>query len=441
MEIIIKIVQFLFSLSILVMVHELGHFTFARLFKTRVEKFRIFFSYKKPLWSKKIGETDFGIGWIPLGGYVKIAGMIDESMDRAQMKKPAQPWEFRSKPAWQRLLIMVGGVLYNLLFAWFLYTISLGVWGEQYLSLDKVADGLVVSEQGERIGFRTGDKVLSIYGESVERFREINSRIMVDGPGEVEVLREGKIESIFVRDDEIGRLINEGGMVFTVPRIPFVVADVAPGGGADLAKLQKGDKILAVNGVSLPFFDQYGDVLRTYANESVDIDIEREGMLVSQRVAIDSLGRIGVYAVSPFSLLDLEQANYSFFKAIPVGLKKAKATTLDYVKQLRLIFSPEVKATESLGGFITIGSIFPSVWDWQSFWALTAFLSILLGVMNILPIPALDGGHVILLLFEMVTGKKPSLRFLEIVQMVGIVLIFALVIFANANDLIRLFTK
>ena len=439
MEILIKIAQFLLSLTILVLVHELGHFTFARLFKTRVEKFRIFFSFKKPLWKRTIGETDFGFGWIPLGGYVKIAGMIDESMDVDQMKKPAQPWEFRSKPAWQRLLIMVGGVLFNLLFAWFLYTTSVSVWGEQYLSMDQVENGLVVTDFGYNMGFRTGDKVLSIYGEPVERYRDLNTDILVNGPGEVLVARDGIEQSVYVRDDEIGRIINEGGMIFTVPRIPFVIGDLVPEGGAAMAQLQKGDHILGINDSSLNFFDQYTGVLKDFAGQQVTLQVERDSLIMVREVEVDSLGRIGVYAVSPFSLLPLEQKSYSFFEAVPRGLSKAKQTAEDYIKQLGLIFSPEVKAVKSLGGFISIGNIFPNVWDWQSFWSLTAFLSILLGVMNILPIPALDGGHVILLLFEMLTGRKPSLRFLEIVQMIGIVLILALVVLANANDLIRFF--
>lgn len=441
MEVLVKIAQFLLSLSLLVVVHEMGHFTFARLFRVRVDKFRIFFDYKFSLWKKKIGATDFGFGWIPLGGYVKIAGMVDESMDLDQMKKPAQPWEFRSKPAWQRLLIMVAGVLYNLLFAWLIYTMSLSIWGEQYLPVDQISDGLVATEIGRDIGFQTGDRVLSVYGEPVQRFRDINASILVDGPGEVRVLRDGHELSVFVRDDEIGRVINGEGVVFSVPRVPFVIGGLVPEGGAMQAQLLEGDHILAVNDQELPFFDQYKEALHGLSNEVVEVLFERDGVQLTSQVRLDSLGRLGVFAVSPFSLLQLEQRTYTFVESIPRGLRKAQQTTVDYIKQLRLIFSPEVKAVDSLGGFITIGNIFPSTWDWQSFWSLTAFLSILLGVMNILPIPALDGGHVVLLLYEMISGKKPSLRFLEIVQMIGILFILALVILANANDLIRLFAK
>ena len=441
MEIIIKIVQFLLSLTILVLVHELGHFLFARLFKTRVEKFRIFFDYKFSIWKTKIGDTDFGFGWIPLGGYVKIAGMIDESMDTEQMKKPAQPWEFRSKPAWQRLFIMIGGVLFNLIFAWLIYSVSLNVWGESYLPNTSVVDGVVCTDIAKEIGFVTGDKIISVYGEKVDRYSTINGDILMNAPGEIEVLRDGKSTTVYVRSDEIGDILSADGILFASPRIPFQIAQLAPGGGADVAKLQAGDSFVSVNGQPLVFFDQYREVLSQYANTTVAMEVSRDGIIVEAMVPIDSLGKVGVYAVSPYSLLAIESHNYTFLSAIPKGFAKAKATTIDYVKQLKLIVSPEVKASESLGGFITIGSIFPGFWNWEAFWGLTAFLSILLGVMNILPIPALDGGHVVLLLYEIITRRKPSQRFLEVVQMIGIFFILALVIFANANDIIRLFVK
>ncbi len=441
MEIIIKIAQFLLSLTILVFVHEMGHFTFARLFKIRVEKFRIFIDYKFTFWKKKIGETDFGIGWIPLGGYVKIAGMVDESLDLDQMKKPAKPWEFRSKPTWQRLLVMIGGVLYNLIFACLLYIISFNIWGEQYLPVENITDGFVVSEQGQAVGFKTGDKVLSIYGQKVERYSEINARLLMDAPGEVEVLRNGQTVSVYVREDEIGNLINDGGVFFEMPRAPFEIARLAPDGSAISSGLQIGDRITGINGVDMPFFDQYSEVLMPFAGQSVEVSFLRDDIALSAMVTLDSLGHIGVNALSPFSLLKMERKTYSLLASIPLGFQKAGRTTRDYVKQLKMLFSPNIKVVNSLGGFITIGSIFPSVWNWQAFWGLTAFLSILLGVMNILPIPALDGGHVILLLYEMITGKKPSLKFLEIVQTIGILFILALVILANGNDLVRLFFK
>lgn len=441
MEIIVKIAQFLLSLTILVLVHELGHFLLARLFNIRVEKFRIFFDYKFTLWKKKIGETDFGFGWIPLGGYVKISGMIDESMDTEQMSKPAQPWEFRSKPAWQRLLVMIAGVVFNLIFAWIIYSVSLNVWGERYLPNENVVNGVVCTEVAKSIGFETGDKILSIYGEDVDRYSAMNGKILMDAPGEVIVLRDGQRKTVYVRSDEVGEILSSDGLLFLSPRIPFVIAQLAPGGGAEKGGLQDGDKLVSVNGESLDFFDQYATVLRGYANKDVSVGVLRGDELIEAVVPIDSLGKIGVYAVSPTSLLEVESSSYTLASSIPKGFAKAKETTVDYVKQLKMIVSPEVKASESLGGFITIGSIFPSFWNWEAFWGLTAFLSILLGVMNILPIPALDGGHVVLLLYEMITRRKPSQRFLEVVQMIGIFFILGLVIFANANDIIRLFAK
>lgn len=441
MDIIVKIAQFLLSLTILVLIHELGHFLFARLFKTRVEKFRIFFDYKYTLWKKKIGDTDFGFGWIPLGGYVKISGMIDESMDTEQMNLPPKPWEFRSKPAWQRLLIMVGGVLFNLLFAWMIYSISLNVWGERYLPNDNVVNGVVCTNIAKEIGFKNGDKVLKVYGEDIERFSEINGKILMDAPGEVVVLRDGQRKSIYVRSDEIGSILSSDGVLFSSPRIPFVVAQLSVDGGAQQSGVLAGDQFVSVNGQEMPFFDQYSSILRDYAGQEVVMEISRDGELLKKTVVIDSLGKLGVYAVSPYSLLEIESRNYTFISSIPKGFHKAKVTTQEYIKQLKMIVSPEVKAADSLGGFITIGSIFPSFWNWEAFWELTAFLSILLGVMNILPIPALDGGHVVLLLYEIITRRKPSQRFLEVVQMIGIFFILGLVIFANANDIIRLFAK
>ncbi len=437
MEILIKIAQFILSLTILVLVHELGHFLAAKLFKIKVDKFRIFFDYKFSLWKKKIGETDFGFGWIPLGGYVKIAGMIDESMDLEQMKKDPQSWEFRSKPAWQRLIVMIAGVVFNLIFAWLLYSMSLQVWGERFLPNKNIEYGLVCSEIAEQIGFETGDKIISIYGEEVERFSEINASIIMDAPGEVVVLRDGVQKSIYVRNDEIGAIISSGGLVFLSPRIPFIVGDLVAGGGAQNGGVLPGDKLIGFNDSSLLFFDQYAAVTKEHANQLVNVNIIRDDVEISKAVQLDSLGKLGIYAVSPYDILNIESKTYSFIESIPSGFAKAKQTTIDYVKQLKLMFAPEVKASESLGGFISIGRIFPSLWDWESFWALTAFLSVLLGVMNILPIPALDGGHVVILLYEIITGKKPSQKFLEIVQMVGILLILFLVIYANANDVIR----
>lgn len=441
MAIFIKITQFLLSLTILVLVHELGHFLFARLFNVRVEKFRIFFDYKCTLWRKKIGNTDFGIGWIPLGGYVKIAGMIDESLDREQMKREPQSWEFRSKPAWQRLLIMIGGVLFNFIFAWLIYSVSLNVWGERFLPNESVIDGVVCTDVAKEIGFQTGDKIISIYGDDVECFGEINAKIMINAPGEVKVLRGDVLETIYIRSDEIGKVISSDGLLFSTPRVPFQIAEILPGSPAENGELKKGDRLVSLNGEPLTFYDQYPPALKVYAGQTIALGIERDQERIIKEVTIDSLGKLGVYALHPYQMLKLESHSYSFLSSIAHGFDKAKIETSDYLKQLKLLVSPDVKASDSVGGFITIGSIFPGVWNWQAFWRLTAFLSIILGVMNILPIPALDGGHVVLLLYEMITRHKPSQRFLEVVQIIGMFLIFALLIFANGNDIIRLFNK
>lgn len=439
MVVFVKIIQFLLSLTILVLVHELGHFFFAKIFKTKVEKFRIFFDYKFSLWKTKIGETDFGIGWIPLGGYVKIAGMIDESMDREQMQKPPQPWEFRSKPAWQRLMIMIGGVLFNLIFAWVLYSTIMGVWGDTYLPNKNVVNGVACTEIAQKIGFESGDKILTIYGEDVERFSNINNKIIIDAPGQVEVLRNGKKETIYVRSDEIGEVLRTDGLLFSSPRFPFHVGKTVEGSNAQQAGFESGDILVSLNGDSIQFFDQYVTALKNHKGDTVKIGIIRDNIALTKDVKIDSLGKMGIYPVSPYNFLELESQTYSFLSSIPKGFEKAKITASDYVKQLKLIFSPEVKASESLGGFISIGSIFPGIWNWEAFWELTAFLSILLAVMNILPIPALDGGHVIILLYEMITRRKPSQRFLEVVQIIGLFIILALVLFANINDVVRFF--
>lgn len=437
MEVFVKIVQFLLSLTIIVLVHELGHFLFARLFKTRVEKFRLFFDYKFALWKKKIGETEFGIGWIPLGGYVKIAGMIDESMDREQMKKSPQPWEFRSKPAWQRLLIMIAGVLFNLLFAWFLFAATLHVWGEEYLPNDKAVNGVVCTKTAQEIGFKNGDKIINVYGKKIERFGELNAEILLNAPGEVLVMRGGETTSIYVRSDEVGSLVNGGGVLFTSPRAPFRIEQLLPEGGAFKGGLKPGDELITFNGEVLHFFDEFVSHFKNHTGETVEIGVKRGEEIISKNVVVDSLGRIGVGFVSPYRILETKSQNYTFLASIPLGLSKAKNTISDYLKQLKLLSAPEVDIANSIGGPIAIAGIFPSSWNWEILWNLTAFLSIVIGIMNLLPIPALDGGHVMILLFEVITRRKPSQRFLEVIQIIGLVLIMSLFLFVMANDLIK----
>lgn len=439
MVVLIKAAQLILSLSILVVVHEFGHFAFARLFKTRVEKFRLFFDPWFTPWKKQIGETEYGIGWLPLGGYVKISGMIDESMDKEQMAQPVQPYEFRAKPAWQRLLIMIGGVLFNLILAGFIYTMVLWTWGDAYLPAENVKYGVVCSETAEEIGFQNGDIILKVDGEKVNGFHEIPSKLLLDGISSITVLRNNEQMDIPVNEDHVALLIQNSKSGLFMPRIPFEVDKFPEGSGARKAGMEKDDRIVAVNGKSMTFYDQIVLELGNNKKSEVNFSIVRNMDTLQLAVPVNDKGKIGVYPKPMSNYLTFETVDYSFFEAIPAGFSKGGNEVKSYLKQLKLIFSPKTKAYESLGGFITIGSIFPPTWDWQAFWNLTAFISIILAVMNILPIPALDGGHVMILFYEMISGRKPSEKFLEYTQIAGLVIVLGLVIFANMNDVIRLF--
>lgn len=439
MIILIKALQLILSLSILVMVHEFGHFLFARLFKTRVEKFRLFFDPWFPLWKKQIGETEYGIGWLPLGGYVKISGMIDESMDKEAMKLPPQPYEFRSKPAWQRLLIMVGGVLFNVILAFLIYAAVLWTWGNQYLPVEEARYGVVASSVAEEIGFKDGDKILRVNGETIERFSKIVPEIILQQASHVEVERNGEIVKVDIGIEDFQALIGERKTSLFGVRVPFEVADFVEGSGAAEAGIEIKDRLVGFNGQRMEYFDQYLDSTAAYKGQEVLITVNRGGQELDYSVQLDENGKLGIYAQHPSTFFNFKTERYGFFEAIPAGVNKGIETISDYLRQFKLIFSPETKAYESLGGFISIGSIFPEVWDWQSFWNLTAFLSIILAVMNILPIPALDGGHVMILFGEILTGRKPSEKFLEYAQIAGMIILVALLLFANINDVVRLF--
>ncbi len=439
MVILTKAAQLILSLSILVVVHEFGHFAFARLFKTRVEKFRLFFDPWFTIWKKKIGETEYGIGWLPLGGYVKISGMIDESMDKEQMKQPVQPHEFRAKPAWQRLLIMVGGVLFNLLLAGLIYTMVLWKWGDAYLPLENVTYGVVCSETAKEIGFQDGDIILQVDGKEVEGFHEISSKLLLDGIQSITVKRNNQTVEIPVNEDHVALLIQNSKSGLFIPRVPFEVDKFVDGSGAKKAGMLTDDRIIGVNGKPMLFYDQIVKELSNNKDQEINFTLLRGVDSIQLAVPVNENGKIGVYPKPIANYLTFETIDYSLAQAVPAGFSKGVDEVKSYLKQLRLLFSPKTKAYESLGGFITIGSIFPSSWDWQSFWNLTAFISIILAVMNILPIPALDGGHVMILFYEMVSGKKPSEKFLEYTQIAGLVIVLGLVIFANMNDVIRLF--
>ncbi len=438
--IIIKTAQLLLSLSILVILHEFGHFLFARLFKTRVEKFYLFFNPWFSLFKVKKGETEYGIGWLPLGGYVKISGVIDESMDKEQMKLPPQPYEFRAKPAWQRLLIMTGGVLMNFIFAILIYIGVLYAWGEEYLPTENVKYGIVVGETGEQIGFQTGDKILSVDGKYVDNFFKIIPTIVLDNAKTVQVERDGKKVDVAISNEDLALLLKNKN-VFDLRR-PFdiKVGKLVKDSPAQKAGLQEGDVFVSVDGLKFDFYDEFTNYLEANKDNNIQIECLRDGVKESIPVVVDKNGKIGFYpAFNKSAIFKTKTIKYGFLGSFPAGMNRGVQTTKDYLKQFKLFFKPETKAYESLGGFITIGNIFPGVWDWQAFWNMTAFISIILAIMNLLPIPALDGGHVMFTLYEMVSGRKPNEKFLEYAQITGMVILLALVLYANANDIIKLF--
>jgi regulator of sigma E protease len=442
MDIVIKLSQFLLSLSLLIILHELGHFIPAKLFKTRVEKFYLFFDVKYSLLKKKIGETEYGIGWLPLGGYVKISGMIDESMDKEQMALPPQPWEFRSKPAWQRLIIMLGGVTVNFILAFIIYIGMAFAYGDMFIANADLKDGLLIDNPAmQKAGFQTGDKIISIDGEKVIKFdNDMNMKIIM--AKQVLIERNGAEQAIKMPVDFVDQLSKlEKGPLVSI-RMPFVIGTI-PEESLNKALLPK-DIIVALNGQKTKYFDEAktvlannkaktiaATVLRNQKEIQVPVIVNKEGKLVVQQggYSIESLEKLGYYKVS--------KQEFGFFESIPVGIEKGKDQLVGYGKQLKMIFNPETKAYKQVGGFAAIFNIFPNTWSWEVFWNITALLSIMLGVMNLLPIPALDGGHVMFLLYEIISGKKPSDKFLENAQMVGFVLLITLLLFANGNDIYK----
>lgn len=443
MEIIIKLSQFLLSLSLLIILHELGHFIPAKLFKTRVEKFYLFFDVKYSLLKKKIGETEYGIGWLPLGGYVKISGMIDESMDKEQMALPPKPWEFRSKPAWQRLIIMLGGVTVNFILAFIIYIGMAFAYGDTYIAIDDLKDGLLIENPVMiKAGFKTGDKILAVDGTQIEKFdNDINMKIAMGK--EVIIERNGVQQTIKLPKDLINQLSTKTEKIPIVSiRMPFVIGAIAE--DSKNTALQPKDVLLSLNGQKIKYLDEAktilennkgktipGVVLRDQKETAVQLIVNKEGLLGVKigGLGMDSLEKLGYYKVST--------EKFSFMESIPVGIEKGKDQLIGYGKQLKMIFNPDTGAYKQVGGFAAIYNIFPETWSWEVFWNITALLSIMLGVMNLLPIPALDGGHVMFLLYEIVSGKKPSDKFLENAQMVGFVLLITLLVFANGNDIYK----
>jgi regulator of sigma E protease len=436
MEVLVKTGQFLLSISILVILHEFGHFLFAKLFKTRVEKFYLFFNPWFSVFKKKIGETEYGMGWLPLGGYVKISGMIDESMDKEQMKKPPEPHEFRSKPSWQRLLIMLGGVLVNFIVALIIYSAILYTWGDQYLPTKNVKYGIMADSLAKDIGLKDGDKIIALDNKPVEDFYKIVPNIVLDEVQAIQIEREGNKREVPVPERIIPELLNSTS--FVMPRLPFYVGGFTKDSPAKEAGLKMDDKLIAINHNPIEFFDEFKDKLSNYKNQEVTISAIRNKDTLDFMVTVPESGLLGIAPDGSLTrFFELESREYDLLTSIPAGINKGVETFGSYLKQLKLIFSPKTEAYKSLGGFITIGKIFPSTWDWQAFWNLTAFLSIILAIMNVLPIPALDGGHVMFLLYEMITGRKPSDKFMESAQLTGMIILLTLLLYANGNDIFR----
>lgn len=437
MEIVIKIVQLLASLSLLVVVHEFGHFMFAKIFKCRVEKFYLFFDWKFSLFKKKIGDTEWGIGWIPFGGYVKIAGMIDESMDKEQMAQEPKPWEYRSKPAWQRLLIIIGGVTMNIVLAMVIYIGIAMAWGETYIKTSDVKDGFVYSQVAQDMGFRNGDKVISVDGEAVENFALIPQALLLAKQRDVVLERDGQQMTLNITDAQIKPMLKDRG--FVALRFPFVIGAVVDTMQAAQAGLQAGDSVVMADSVQMGYFDMYTDYFAAHQGDTVMLSFVRGGEMMSLPVAVSEQGKIGVYLGGSGSIYPISRKEYNVIEAVPAGIERGADEVGKYLQQLRVIASPETQAYKEVGGFIAIGKIFPAQWSWFSFWQITALLSIMLAVINILPIPALDGGHLVFILYEMIARKAPSEKFMEAAQYVGFILVLALVVLANGNDLLKLF--
>ena len=490
----IRAVQLILSLSILVFLHELGHFLFSRLFKVRVDKFYMFFNptfslirakkingkwqvrylsknvpaNERPMlsadgdvvlnakgktiyepipteelsdddWRKYPESTEWGIGWLPLGGYCKIAGMIDESMDTTQLQQEPQPWEYRSKPVWQRLPIIIGGVLVNFILAMVIYSAVLYTWGQEYLPFKNATYGLNYSQILIDNGFKNGDKIISIDGKPVEQRSDFIESILIDGKQKVSLLRDGQQINLVLPVDFAQKVLAAEEVDLISVRYPFVIQEVSAGSAAENAKLQNGDSIVGINGKQLFIFQDIATELNASKNTQIELAFYRNGQLKNSQLQVNENGKLGVGLKSPYEFFQTRKIEYGFFESIPAGISLGWETLSSYVKQFKLIFSKE--GAKQLGGFGSIGKMFPKVWDWQIFWSMTALLSIILAFMNFLPIPALDGGYVLFLLYEMITGKKPNDKFLEYAQTAGFILLFSLLIFANGNDIFRAIFK
>jgi regulator of sigma E protease len=435
--------QLLLALSILVVLHEFGHYITARWFKCRVEKFFLFFDPWFALVKKKIGDTVYGIGWLPLGGYVKISGMIDESMDKEAMKQPPKEWEFRSKPAWQRLIVMLGGIIMNILTAFVIYAFILMIWGEKKTPIASVKNGIWVTDSVMyKLGFRNGDKIISVDGDSINYFEEIQPKVLIGGR-KVKLEREGQVKELDLPIDLIDKIITrkDKKRMLIAERIPSYVGvyDKRDTSFGKSAGLKHFDKIIAIDSTPITFYDEMAAALANHKNGEVELTILREGQEQKLTTKVSSEGRIGIPYLTyeqydSLGAYDVVKTKYGFFESFPAGVRKSGEKLKSYIDQFKLILNPNTGAYKGVGGFKAMGSIFPTTWSWEAFWNITAFLSIILAFMNLLPIPALDGGHVMFTLYEMITRRKPNEKFLEYAQIVGMVLLLGLMLYANGND-------
>jgi len=442
MEFVIKISQFLLSLSLLIILHELGHFIPAKAFKTRVEKFYLFFDIKFSLFKKKIGETVYGIGWLPLGGYVKISGMIDESMDKEQMAQPPQPWEFRSKPSWQRLIIMLGGVTVNFILAWVIYVFMSGFYGDTTVSTESIKDGYLIENNAlQEVGIKTGDNILSVNGVKYDNLADLSYSFI--SAKEAVIDRNGETMKISFPQDFAGKLTNSNGQPLLNLRTPFYVDHVVDSLHNANSGIKKGDIIVGINDKDVKYFDQLSGNLDQFKNQEVTAHVLRDGNTLDIPLKVNNDGKLGIISggnlekFEELGYLKIVKKEYGFVESFAVGSEKFVKQFKKYGEQLKLIFTPSTGAYQGVGGFYAIYNVFPDSWSWEFFWGITAFLSIMLAVLNLLPIPALDGGHVMFLLYEMISGRKPSEKFLERAQIVGFFILIGLVLFANGNDIYK----
>lgn len=439
----VQVGQLLLALSLLIVLHEFGHYITARWFGCRVEKFFLFFDPWFALVKKKIGETVYGIGWLPLGGYVKISGMIDESMDKEAMKLAPQPWEFRSKPAWQRLIIMLGGIIMNVLVAFLIYAFVLMAWGEKTIPNNSVTSGIWATDSlMNKLGFQNGDRIISVNGDTIKNFDDIQLKVLIGGKTVV-LEREGKVTQLELPTNLIGKLVSRKVKKRTLllPRMPTYVGEYSKKDTSygKLAGLLPFDRIVAVSGQSVEFMDQINTIAALHKNGSVPISVLRgkDTLTLHNKVSSDGKLQLAFLSYDQYDSLGYFHVitkKYGFFAAFPAGIAKAGEKLGSYIDQFKLILNPKTEGYKAVGGFKAIGSVFPTEWDWESFWNITAFLSVILAFMNLLPIPALDGGHVMFTLYEMISGRKPNEKFLEYAQMAGMILLLALMVYANGND-------